>query len=160
MRNITLIGIDLAKNNFQVCAMNKARKVIFNKKYTRKKLIKFMSKLEPTIVVMEACGTSNYWGRRFESMGHTVKLVPTQYVKQMVRGNKNDKNDVVGISETYYRPNIHFVPIKSVEQADIQMIHKTRSLYMKTRTATSNQLRAFLAENGIICSKKILKQLV
>lgn len=148
-----LIGIDLAKNVFQICGVNQAGKVQFNKKVKRAKLRAFVSQLEPTTIAMEACYSAHYWGREFEQMGHQVKLVPAQHVTPFVRGNKNDANDVVGITEAAVRPNIWFVPIKTINQQDIQMIHRIRERHVADRTALVNQIRGQLSDYGIIMPK-------
>jgi len=154
MSNIKLFGIDLAKNTFQICALNQANKVIFNKKISRNKLIEFMHQQEPTVVAMEACGSSNYWARVFMKMGHTVKLVPAQHVKPFVKGNKNDRNDALAICEASLRPDMKFATVKSHEQQDLQMLHRIRQLYVKNKTSVSNQMRAYLSEYGIIIPKQ------
>lgn len=114
-----------------------------------------MHQQKPTLVVMEACGSSSYWARTFLQMGHEVRLVPAQHVKPFVRGNKNDRNDALAIYEASQRPNMNFVAIKTREQRDIQMLHRTRQLYIKYKTAVSNQLRAFLSECGLTIPKQI-----
>jgi transposase len=154
MSNNKLIGIDLAKNTFQICALNQANKVLFNKKISRNKLTEFMQQQDPTVVAMEACGSSNYWARVFIKMGHTVQLVPAQHVKPFVRGNKNDRNDALAICETSLRPNMKYVTIKTHEQQDLQMLHRIRQLSVKSKTSVSNQLRAYLSEYGIIIPKQ------
>ncbi len=162
MSNIKLIGIDLAKNTFQICALNQANKVIFNKKISRKKLNHFIHQQEPTLIAMEACGSSNYWARAFIEMGHDVKLVPAQHVKPFVKGNKNDRNDALAICETTLRPSMKFVSIKSPDQQDLQMLHRIRQLLMKNKVSTANQIRAYLSEYGIIIPKQLhnlIKQL-
>ena len=155
MNNHSILGIDLAKNFFQVCALNKANKVQFNRKLTRNKLAEFMQQQEPTLVAMEACSSSNYWARKFQEMGHTVKLVPAQHVKPFVKGNKNDRNDAVAICEAALRPNMKFAMIKTHVQQDLQMIHRIRQLHVKQVTAISNQIRGYLAEYGIVIQKQI-----
>jgi len=128
--NYKIVGIDLAKNVFQVCALNQAGKVLFNKKLTRKRFPEFIQKLEKTTLAMEACGSANYWARKFQSMGHDVYLIPAQHVKPFVQGNKNDRNDSQAICEAALRPKVHFVPIKTVEQQDLQMLHRIRQRYI------------------------------
>jgi len=155
MSNITLLGIDLAKNIFQVCAMNQANKVQFNHKLTRNKLAEFISQQETTTIAMEACGSSNYWARVFTDMGHKVKLVPAQHVKPFVKGNKNDRNDAVAICEAYNRPNMYYATIKTKEQQDLHMLHKMRKLYTKHKSSYANQLRAYLSEYGIILNRQV-----
>lgn len=145
-----LIAIDLAKNVFQVCGMNTRQKVTFNKQLRRTELAAFMHNQPPLEVVMEACYSSHYWGRCFEAMGHTVKLLPAQHVAPFVRGNKSDHNDALAIAEAARRPHITPVPIKTVEQQDIQALHRLRERYVSQRTALINQTRGLLSEYGII----------
>jgi len=153
--NTSILGIDLAKNYFQVCGLNQANKVQFNHKLTRNKLAVFMQQQDPVLVAMEACSSSNYWARKFEEMGHTVKLVPAQHVKPFVKGNKDDRNDAVAICEAALRPNMHFAMIKSHVQQDTQMLHRIRQLHVRQTTTIVNQIRAYLAEYGIIIQKQI-----
>lgn len=102
---------------------------------------------------MEACYSSHYWARCFQSMGHRVRLLPAQHVAPFVRGNKSDHNDAVAIAEASHRPNIIAVPIKSLEQQDIQSLHRMRDLCVCRRTGLMNQTRGLLAEYGVICPK-------
>jgi len=148
--NTNLVAIDLAKNVFQVGLFNQACKVQSNKKVTRKKLRQTIRQIEPTTIVMEACYSAHYWGREFEKMGHVVKLIPAQHVKPFVVGNKNDANDVVAIAEASRRPKIRFVPVKTVYQQDIQMLHRIRSRHVSQRTALVNQIRGLLSEYGVV----------
>jgi transposase len=145
-----LIAIDLAKNVFQVCGMNAGQKVVFNKQLRRSELAAFMQNQPPLQVAMEACYSSHYWGRCFEAMGHTVKLLPAQHVAPFVRGNKSDHNDALAIAEAASRPNITPVPIKSVEQQDIQALHRIRERYVGQRTRMINQTRGLLSEYGMV----------
>jgi transposase len=145
-----LIAIDLAKNVFQVCGMNARKKVTFNRQLRRTELAAFMLNQPPLKVVMEACYSSHYWGRCFEAMGHTVTLLPAQHVAPFVRGDKSDHNGALAIAEAAHRPNITPVPIKSVEQQDIQALHRLRERYVSQRTALINQTRGLLSEYGII----------
>ena len=151
----SILGIDLAKNTFQVCGLNQANKIQFNHKLTRNKLAEFMQQQSPVLVAMEACGSSNYWARKFQEMRHTVRLVPAQHVKPFVKGNKDDRNDAVAICEAAQRPNIHFATIKTHVQQDTQMLHRIRQLHVKQSTAIANQIRAYLSEYGIIVQKQI-----
>jgi transposase len=145
-----LIAIDLAKNVFQVCGMNARQKVTFNRQLRRTELAAFMQNQPPLEVAMEACYSSHYWGRCFEAMGHTVSLLPAQHVAPFVRGNKSDHNDALAIAEAAHRPHITPVPIKTVEQQDIQALHRLRERYVSERTALINQTRGLLSEYGII----------
>jgi len=147
---ITTIGLDIAKNVFHLFAVNKMGKFVNKKQLKRKQLLAYMANLEPCLIAMEACGSANYWAREFIVLGHEVKLIAPQYVKPFVRGNKNDYNDAQGIAEAAQRPNMRFVPIKTVEQQDIQNIHRQRERIKKARTALSNQIRGLLAEYGVV----------
>jgi len=144
------VSIDLAKNIFQVCALDNNHKVKMNKKVSRNKLLDTLRQLEPTTVVMEACYSANPWGRAIEKLGHTVKLIPPYMVKPFVIGNKNDCNDALGIAEASLRPKIRFVPVKTLAQQDVQSLQRIQSRMIRSRTATSNQLRGLLAEYWIV----------
>jgi len=150
MTQHNIIAVDLAKTIFQVCKMTQHNKTVFNKSLSRTKLSKFMMQQPPSEVAMEACYSSHYWARCFESMGHKVKLIPAQHVTPFVRGNKSDRNDAVAIAEASKRPNISAVPIKSIEQQDIQSLHRIRERYIAHRTGLMNQTRGLLAEYGIV----------
>ena len=154
---ITTLGIDLAKNVFQLHGVNEKGKVILTKKVKRTKLLETIAKLPSCVIGMEACATSHYWGREFEKLGHTVKLMSPQYVKPYVKTNKNDMRDAEAICEAVSRPTMRFVPIKTVDQEDIQGLHRSRSLLMKNRTALSNQVRGLLAEYGMVIPKSSAK---
>lgn len=153
MKNINRIAIDLAKNVFQVCALSTHNKVLFNKKLNRQKFITFMAQLPHGNVFIEACYSSHYWGRTLTSMGHTVHLIPAQHVTPFVRGNKSDHNDALAIAEASKRPNIRFVPIKSIAQQEIMAMHRLRERWVKSRTQITNQARGLLSDFGIIFPK-------
>jgi transposase len=156
MKEYKIVGIDLANKVFQIAALNQANKVVFNKKVSRKKFVQTVQQLPPSTIAMEACGSANYWARKFTDMGHTVHLVPAQHVKAFLKGqNKNDARDAVAICEAALRPNVHFVPIKTVEQQDLQMLHRVRQRFVSQRTALANQIRAYLRENGIVVPAKL-----
>jgi transposase len=155
MSNVTTIGIDLAKNVFQLHGADKRGKRVFSKRLNRGQLIEFLAQTPPCIIGIEACTGAHYWARRFTSLGHTVKMMAPQFVKPYVKSNKNDKNDSAAIAEAVTRPDMKFVPIKSVEQQDIQMLHRVRELLVKQRTALANQMRGLLAEYGVIIPKGI-----
>lgn len=150
MKHHKVIAIDLAKNVFQVCGLSNTHKVNFNKQMSRKELPQFIAKQSPTLIAMEACYSSHHWARLFESYGHTVKLIPAQHVTPFVVGNKSDRNDSLAIAEASQRPNLTPVPIKSIEQQDIQSLHRFRERYITQRTGLINQTRGLLAEYGII----------
>lgn len=151
--NIKLLSIDLAKNVFQICAINQAGKPIINKKVTRKKLVETVIQLNPKKIVMESCYTANYWGREFQSYQFEVGTIPAQFVKPFVRGNKNDCNDAKAIAEAALRPDMRFVPIKTIEQQDLQALHRIRERHIRNRTALLNQIRGLLSEYGIAVGK-------
>jgi len=160
MNKHSLIAIDLAKNIFQVCIVNSNNHVLMNRVFNRASLSEFMLKQSPSIVAMEACYSSHYWARLFESYGHQVKLLPAQHVKPFVRGNKNDHNDALAISEAAKRPNIIAVPIKTLAQQDIQSLHRLRERCVTQRTSLTNQTRGLLSEYGIVFAQgfKAFKQ--
>ena len=153
MSKLKVISVDLAKNVFQVCGMNSRNKVVFNRTLKRNDLASFMANQEATLVAMEACYSSHYWARLFESMGHKVNLLPAQHVSPFVQGNKSDYNDAVAIAEASQRPNITPVPIKTVEQQDIQCLHRLRERYVSSRTALINQARGLLSEFGMTAAQ-------
>ena len=157
MEKITLLGIDLAKNVFQLHGVDDKGKPVLRRKLTRNKLVEAMIKQPPCIVVMEACGGANHWYRKFKEMGHEVKLISPQFVKPFVKTNKNDRNDAEAIVEAASRPTMRFVSPKSIEQEDIQAVHRVRSRLVQERTALINQVRGLLAEYGIVVPKGINK---
>lgn len=150
---ITVLGIDLAKNSFQLHGINKKSEVVYRRKLNRQKLYEFMVGLKPCLVGMEACGGAHYWARKFKEFGHTVRLMAPQFVKPFVKSNKSDKLDAEAICEAVQRPNMRFVPIKSIEQQDLQSLHRIRSLAIAQRTALINQIRGLLLEYGIVIPK-------
>ncbi|MEA2080454.1 MAG: IS110 family transposase [Pseudomonadota bacterium] len=152
---ITTIGLDIAKSVFHLCAVDKMGRLLKKKQLKRKQVLPYLAKLEPCLVAMEACGGANYWAREIKALGHEVKLIAPQYVKPYVKGNKNDYNDAEGIAEAAQRANMRFVPIKSVEQQDIQNLHRQRERIKKARTALVNQVRGLLAEYGIVINKGV-----
>ncbi len=115
----------------------------------------YFAHLKPCLVAMEACGGAHYWAREIRALGHEVKLIAPQYVKPYVKGNKNDYNDAEAIAEAAQRPNMRFVPLKSVEQQDIQNFHRQRERLKKERTALVNQARGLLAEYGVVIPKGV-----
>lgn len=155
MSNDNLISIDLAKNVFQICLLSEHNKVIFNKKVRRTKLLETVLRLDAKRIVMEACYSSNHWGRLFQNYGYRVDLIPPHQAKPFLTGNKNDSNDVIAIAEASRRPKATFVAVKSFEQQDVQSLDRIRDRLVKARTAVANQLRGLLAEYGVIIAKKI-----
>ena len=152
---ITTIGLDIAKSVFHLYAVNQMGKYVIKKQLKRPQLLQYIARLEPCLIAMEACGGANYWAREIKALGHEVKLIAPQYVKPYVKGNKNDYNDAEAIAEAAQRPTMRFVPIKSVEQQDIQNLHRQRERIKKARTALVNQVRGLLAEYGIVINKGV-----
>lgn len=150
MKQVAVIGIDLAKNVFQIHGSDAAGHAVLAKKLSRGQMIEFFAKISPCLIGMEACSSAHYWGRRLSDLGHTVKLMPPQYVKPYVKTNKNDARDAEAICEAVTRPNMRFVPIKTEEQQAILVLHRVRDGIVKQRTALANQIRGLLAEFGII----------
>jgi transposase len=147
---IRTLGIDIAKSTFQLHGADSVGKEVLRKRLPRQKLAAFVANLPICTVVMESCGGANYWARVFQRAGHTVKLISPQFVKPFVKTNKNDANDAQAIVEAASRPSMNFVPIKQVEQQDIQSIHRIRTRVVKSRTALINEIRGLCLEYGVI----------
>ena len=147
--NISTVGIDIAKNVFQLHAVDNTGKAVIKKRMSRNKLGGYVANLPRCRIVMESCGGANYWARVFKRSGHSVKLISPQFVKPFVKTNKNDANDAQAIVEAASRPSMKFVPIKQVEQQDIQSIHRVRSRVVRNRTALINEIRGLNLEYGI-----------
>lgn len=149
--SIKVVGIDLAKNFVQVCVLNIDGTISSNRQVHRDKLIHTICQPpENTPLAMESCASSHYWGRVFLGLGFEVSLIPAQHVKPLVGRQKNDANDARAICEAYSRPDIHFVPVKSIEQQDLKALRSVRSRLVEQRTALSNQIRGLTAEYGIV----------
>jgi transposase len=130
-------------------------RVVFRRRLMRDQLSAFVLQQPPCRIAMEACASAHHWARHFASMGHHVQLISPQFVKPFVKGNKNDGNDAEAICEAMQRPNMRFVPVKSVEQQDIQSLHRIRSRLVNERTGLVCQIRGILAERGIVFAKSI-----
>lgn len=155
IKEIAYLGIDLGKNTFHLCGTDLAGHPVLKKKLSRKQLLPFLANLEHSLLGMEACGGSHYWAREISKLGHEVRLISPQFVKPYVKSNKNDYNDAEAICEAVSRPTMRFVAIKSVEQQDIQALHRIRQAIVKTRTAQANQIRGLLGEYGIVIPQGI-----
>ena len=153
--NISTIGLDLAKNVFQVHGIDNTGKVIVRRSLRRRQMIPFFGKLEPCLIGIEACGTSHFWARELQALGHEVKLMPPAYVKPYVKRGKTDAGDAEAIAEAVTRPTMRFVAIKSAEQQSVLTLHRTRDLLVRQRTQLVNMIRAQLAEFGIVLAKGI-----
>ena len=146
MKEVSTIGLDLAKNVFQVHGIDGSGETVIRRQLRRGQDLPFFEKLPPCLVGMEACGTSHYWAREITVLGHEVRMMPARYVKR----NKNDVADAEAICEAVTRPTMRFVPIKTPAQQSVLMLHRTRELFVRQRTMLINALRAHLAEFGIV----------
>jgi transposase len=159
---VTTIGLDIAKNVFQVHGIDAAEKVVVRKQLRRSQMLKFFASLPPCLVGMEACATAHYWARELTKLGHEVRLMPAKDVKAYVKRNKNDAADAEAICEAVRRPTMRFARAKSAEQQGRLMQHRTRDLLLRQQTQVINALRAHLAELGIVAAqgREGLKQLL
>src|SRR4029453_15249763 len=156
-QQLSVVGIDLAKRVFHVAGMDERGKIGLRKRLTREALLPFLAQLAPVLIGMEACGGAHYWARRLREHGHTVKLIAPQFVKPYVKSNKNDPADAEAICEAVTRPTMRFVPIKEIEQQDLQALHRARERVVKARTALVNEIRGLLAEYGIVLPPSVTK---
>ena len=155
MKEISAVGIDIAKNVFFAVGMDAKGNVLFRKKLYREGLSAWAANLTVTRIGLEACGGSHYWARELSSFGHTVKLIAPQFVKPYVKGNKNDNRDAEAICEAVMRPTMRFVTVKTQTQQELQMLHRSRERVVKQRTALVNEIRGFLYELGIVLPQGI-----
>jgi transposase len=151
--NATTIGLDIAKMVFQVHGVDRAGKTVLRKRLNRPQVLAFFANLPPAVIGLEACAGAHYWARELQQMGHDARLIAPQFVKPYVKGNKNDANDAEAICEAVSRPSMRFVPLKSPEQQDIQMLHRVRQNLVKQRTAAANQTRGLLGEYGLVVAQ-------
>jgi transposase len=149
----TTIGLDIAKNVFQVHGIDAAEKVVVRKQLRRNQMLTFFKSLPACLIGMEACATAHYWARELTKLGHTVRLMPARDVKAYVKRNKNDSADAEAICEAVRRPTVRSVQAKSAEQQSQLMLHRTRDLLMRQRTQVINALRAHLAELGVAAAQ-------
>jgi len=153
MDTVTTLGIDLAKSVFQLHGVNAHGRVSLRTQLRRGVLLKTVAQLPPCVIGMEACSTAHYWARQFERFRHTVRLMSPQYVKPYIKGQKNDQSDAEGICEAVSRPNMRFVPLKSLKQQDLQSVHRVRQGWMGERTALINRVRGLLGEYGVALAR-------
>jgi transposase len=153
MDKISMIGLDFAKNVFQVHGVEASGRVVLRRQLRRGAVEKFFAQLPPCTVGMEACGSAHHWARVIGRHGHQMRLMPPAYVKPYVKRNKNDGRDAEAICEAVGRPTMRFVPVKSVEQQATLAVHGTRALLVKQRTMAANALRAALSEFGIVAAQ-------
>jgi transposase len=152
---VTTVGIDLAKNVFQLHGVNEFGKPVIKKQIRRDQMAEFFVNQPACRIGMEACGSAHHWARKLQGFGHTVKLMAPQFVKPYVKINKNDAADAEPICEAVNRPNMRFVPIKNVEQQSVLALHRVRQGSVKARTAQANRIRGLLSEFGLIIPQGI-----
>jgi transposase len=162
MTKISTIGLDLAKNVFQLHGVDESGKVVLRRQLRRAAVEKFFAQLPPCLVGMEACGSAHHWARVIGRYGHEVRLMPPAYVKPYVKRNKNDDRDAEAVCEAVTRPTMRFVAVKSVEQQAALSVHSARALLVRQRTMIANNLRAALGELGIVAAQGFqgLRQLI
>jgi transposase len=152
---ITTVGIDLAKNVFQVHGVDGHGKPVLRKTLRRSQVAAYFANLPRCVVGMEACASAHHWARKLQALGHEVQLIAPQFVKPYVKSNKNDAADAEAICEAVSRPSMRFVPIKNVEQQSVLALHRARQAFVKARTAQANQIRGLLGEFGLVVPQGI-----
>lgn len=152
MEQLKVIGLDLAKNVFQVHGMDENGKKLISKKLKRAEVVPYFAQLPTVLVGMEACGGAHAWARQITDLGHRVKLMAPQHVKPFVQGNKTDARDAAAIAEAAQRQSVPSVAMRTIDSQQMQALHRVRELWMKQRIATANQIRGLLAEFGIVTS--------
>ena len=150
---VSTIGLDIAKNVFQVHGEDACGRTVVQKRLKRKQVATFFAKLPPCVVALEACGTSHYWGRALRALGHDARLIPAAYVKPFVKRNKTDARDAAAICVAAQRPDMRPVAIKSEAQQASRALERSRELLIKQRTQLMNSLRAMLAEFGVVAAQ-------
>lgn len=153
---IARVGIDLAKNVFEIHGVDDRDKAVIRKTLRREQINRFFANLPPCLVAMEACSGAHYWAGMLTDLGHEVRLISPQFVKPYVKTNKSDLNDAEAICEAASRPSMRFVAIKSGEQLSIQASHRIRSRLVGNRTSLANQIRGILAEFGIVVARNLV----
>ncbi len=154
---IEILGIDIAKNVFQLHGVNCNGRVVLKRRVMRDQLLEVLAQINRCTVVVEACTGAFYWARKFEALGHQVKIISPQYVKPFVRRQKNDGNDAEAICTAARQPHIPFVPKKTLEQQDIQALHRARQRMVNHRTAVVSQIRGLLLDRGFAMAKSITR---
>ena len=150
MNEVTTIGLDLAKNVFQIHGVDASGRIVVRRQLRRSQVLPFFEKQAPCLVGIEACATSHHWARQIAKFGHEVRLMPARYVKPYVKRNKNDAAEAEAICEAVTRPTMRFVEVKTEEQQSVLMLHRTRQLFVRQRTTLINAIRAHMAEFGIV----------
>ena len=152
---VTTIGFDLAKNVFQVHGVDERGHIVIRKQLRRDQVATFFANLPACLIGMEACGSAHHWARKLQGIGHRVRLISPQFVKPYVKSNKTDAADAEAICEAVARPNMRFVPIKTMEQQAVLSVHRVRQGFVKARTAQANQIRGLLTEFGLVLPQGI-----
>lgn len=152
--NCTVVGLDIAKNVFHVFSVNEAGEIV-KQVLKRKQVLEYFANHSKVLIGIEACSGGHYWARELMKLGHRVKLIHPKYVKPFVKGNKTDFNDAEGIYDAVTRPTMRSVAVKTIEQQDLQMVHRVRQELVKRRTAQVNQIRGLLHEHGIAIAQGI-----
>ena len=147
---VSVVGLDIAKNVFQVHGLDRRGAGVLRRRLRRAQVAEFFRQLRPCLVGMEATRGAHYWARVLRAFGHDVRLIAPQFVKPFLKSQKNDANDAEAICEAVSRPNMRFVPSKSIEQQDLQALHRVRSRLIGCRTQLGDQIRGLLAEYGIV----------
>ena len=150
MNEVSTIGLDLAKNVFQIHGVDASGRIVVRRQLRRSQVLPFFEKQAACLVGIEACATSHHWAREIAKFGHEVRLMPARYVKPYVKRNKNDAADAEAICEAVTRPTMRFVEVKTEEQQSVLMLHRTRQLFVRQRTTLINAIRAHMAEFGIV----------
>ncbi|MGH8071894.1 MAG: IS110 family transposase [Candidatus Entotheonellia bacterium] len=156
-QKFSVLGIDIAKLVFHIVGMDDSGHVVLRKRMSRSELLHFIATLPPALIGMEACGSAHYWARRFGEHGHDVRLIAPQFVKAYVKSPQNYTRDTEAICEAVTRPTMRYVPIKQVEQQDLQALHRVRERLIKARTALVNEIRGLLSEYGIVLPQGMSK---
>jgi transposase len=155
MSGVVTIGLDLAKSVFQIHGVDGAGRTMLRRRLSRHELVSYFAKMSPCLIGMEACSAAHHWVRELSRVGHSVRLIPPQYVKPYVKKNKTDAADAEAICEAVARPNMRYVPVKTLDQQDVLSLHRVRSLFVRQRTAAINTVRGLLTEFGIVAGKGI-----
>ena len=157
MKQLSRVGVDLAKNVFQLHGVDRSENTIWCRRLKRSNWIQvLLDRTQPGCEIgMEACAGAHHWARLLQSRGYRVKLIAPQFVKPYVKSNKNDANDAEAICEAMSRPGMRYVPVKTIEQQDIQALHRVRAELISQRTAKANQIRGLVSEYGLVASVRI-----
>ena len=152
---IAVIGLDIAKNVFQVHGIDEMGQPALKRKLRRAEVLRLFSQLAPALVGIEACHTAHYWAREIAALGHAVRLMPPQFVKAYVKSQKNDAADAEAICEAVQRPTMRFVPIKDADQQSVLLLHRTRDLLIRQRSSLISAIKAHFAEFGVVVGQRM-----